>query len=75
MVKNILTTENTRLEQKIKELQTSFESFQETEKKNKKKDYHAKNKLIKEKDKDIYRLEQKCDNLASNLKKFKEDTI
>ena len=36
-----------------------------------KKDLQAKNKCIKEKEKEIYKLEQKSENLASNLQKSK----
>ena len=37
---------------------------------NLKKDSNQKNKLVKEKEKEVYRLDQKSDNLESNLKKI-----
>ena len=38
-----------------------------------KKDLQAKNKLIKEKDKEIYKLEQKFENLDTNLMRTKSE--
>ena len=53
----------------LKNVVKNYRQEQETSKK----ELNAKGKLVKEKDKEIYRLEQKCENLEYNAKKLKSE--
>ena len=58
-------TEEAALRKSLKTLNLDNEGYR--------KDLQTKNKYIKEKEKEVYKLEQKCENLASNLKNSKSE--
>jgi predicted RNase H-like nuclease (RuvC/YqgF family) len=58
-------TEGAALKKSIKSMNIEID--------NSKKDSLAKNKFINEKENEVYKLEQKCQNLADSLKKSKAD--